>query len=101
MIQHILFWNYTQKVKEQHQEEEMLEFLKQSVETMNGKIDGLLYCTIDKNLSSGYDLVFYSEFENEEALNHFQNHPLHVAHKMRCKDIVTDRLCGDIENHRN
>lgn len=42
-------------------------------------------------------LFFYSEFENQEALKDFQNHPLHEAHKKRCKDLVCKRLCGDIE----
>ena len=52
---------------------------------------------MEENLSSGYDLVFYSEFENQEALKDFQIHPLHEAHKKRCKDLVCKRLCGDIE----
>ena len=84
MIRHILFWNYTDEVKEKHQEKETLIKLKESVE-------------MEENLSSGYDLVFYSEFENQEALKDFQNHPLHEAHKKRCKDLVCKRLCGDIE----
>ena len=52
---------------------------------------------MEENLASGYDLVFYSEFENLEALKNFQTHPLHEAHKKRCKDLVCERLCGDIE----
>ena len=59
--------------------------------------EGLLCVEMEENLSSGYDLVFYSEFENQEALKDFQNHPLHEAHKKRCKDLVCKRLCGDIE----
>jgi len=88
MIRHILFWNYTDEVKEKHQEKETLIKLKESVETLK---------EMEENLSSGYDLVFYSEFENQEALKDFQNHPLHEAHKKRCKDLVCKRLCGDIE----
>ena len=42
MIRHILFWNYTEKVKEKHGEEEALRFMQDSVATMNGNIDGLL-----------------------------------------------------------
>ena len=87
MIRHILFWNYTDEVKEKHQEKETLIKLKESVEILKD-IEGLL---------CGYDLVFYSEFENQEALKDFQNHPLHEAHKKRCKDLVCKRLCGDIE----
>ena len=31
MIRHILFWNYTEKVKEEHTQEESLRFMQQSV----------------------------------------------------------------------
>ena len=64
--------------------------------TMNGNIDGLLQAEIGKNIAGGYDLVFYAEFTDEAALKAFMNHPLHVAHRERCKNIVTDRLCGDL-----
>ena len=96
MIRHILFWNYTEKVKEKHGEEEALRFMQDSVATMNGNIDGLLQAEIGKNIAGGYDLVFYAEFTDEAALKAFMNHPLHVAHRERCKNIVTDRLCGDL-----
>ena len=62
MIRHILFWNYTDEVKEKHQEKETLIKLKESVETLKD-IEGLLCVEMEENLSSGYDLVFYSEFE--------------------------------------
>ena len=74
MIRHILFWNYTDNVKAQHKEEETLKFLQNSVDTMNGHIDGLI----------------------NAALKSFQTHPLHMAHKQRCAELVTDRLCGDL-----
>ena len=98
MIRHILFWNYTDTVKNQHREAEALQFLQESVATMNGHIDGLLKAEIGTNLAGGcgYDLVFYAELEDSDALNVFRDHPLHAAHRERCKDIVTDRLCGDL-----
>ncbi len=97
MIRHILFWNYTDKVKQEHKKDEMLEFMQRSVDTMNGNIDGLIKAEIGRNIAGGYDLVFYAEFDDEQSLKSFMVHPLHVAHRERCKDIVTDRLCGDIE----
>ena len=80
MIRHILFWNYTKEVKENNLEKETLQKLKESVKTLE-EIEGLLCVEMEENLASGYDLVFYSEFENLEALKNFQNHPLHEAHK--------------------
>lgn len=96
MIRHILFWNYTEKVKEEHTQEESLRFMQQSVAAMNGNIEGLLHAEINRNFAGGYDLVFYAEFADEESLKKFMNHPLHVVHREKCKEIVTDRLCGDI-----
>lgn len=96
MIRHILFWNYTEEVKKNHKEKETLIKLKESVKTLE-EIEGLLRVEMEENFSEGYDLVFYSEFKDKEALRKFQDHPLHVAHKIRCKDLVKDRICGDIE----
>lgn len=97
MIRHILFWNFTEKVHKENAEEEALQFLQKSVKTMDGKIDGLRKIEINRNFSSGYDLVFYAELDDRQALQKFQNHPLHIAHRNRCKEIVKDRLVGDIE----
>ena len=96
MIRHILFWNYTDKVKSEHKEKETLKFLQDSVNTMNGHIDGLMNASIGTNIAGGYDLVFYAELRDEKALQQFQNHPLHAAHKQRCAELVTYRLCGDL-----
>ena len=68
-----------------------------SVATMRGRIDGLLCIEIGLNLAGGdYDLIFYAELRDEQALQCFQQHPLHAAHRERCKDLVTARLCGDV-----
>ena len=64
---------------------------------MRGRIDGLLCIEIGLNLAGGnYDLIFSAELRDEQALQCFQQHPLHAAHRERCKDLVTARLCGDV-----
>ena len=50
------------EVKENYLEKETLQKLKESVQTLEG-IEGLLCVEMEENLTSGYDLVFYSEFE--------------------------------------
>lgn len=100
MIRHILFWKYTDNIKAEHKEELALHFLQDSVATMDGKVDGLLKIEIGPNMAGGnYDLVFYAEFRDEESLKAFREHPLHVAHRERCKDIVIGRLCGDVKDY--
>lgn len=56
MIRHILFWNYTDKVKQEHKEDEMLKFMQKSVDTMNGNINRLIHAEIGRNIAGGYDL---------------------------------------------
>lgn len=58
MIRHILFWNFTEKVKEEHTQEESLRFMQQSVLTMNGNIEGLLHAEITAILPVAYEPCF-------------------------------------------
>lgn len=97
MIRHILFWKLTEKVKKSGREQEAIAFIADSVNTMAGKINGMLTAELGENKAGGdYDLIFYSEFRDEESLKAFKDHPLHVAHRERCKDYVTGRLAGDL-----
>lgn len=97
MIRHILFWKLTDEVKKSGKEEEAAAFVAASVQTMVGKVDGLITAELGKNQAGGdYDLIFYSEFRDEKALEAFRDHPLHVAHRERCGKLVTGRLAGDL-----
>jgi len=71
MIRHILFWKYTDTVKAEHKEAEALAFLQKSVATMVGHIEGLRCAEINTNTAGReYDLVFYSELRDADALQH-------------------------------
>lgn len=97
MIRHILFWKLTEEVKKSGREEEAAAMIAASVRTMTGKIDGMFTAELGKNEAGGeYDLIFYSEFRDQASLMAFQNHPLHIAHRERCRNYVTDRLAGDL-----
>lgn len=63
MIRHILFWNYTEKVKEEHTQEESLRFMQQSVATMNGNIEGLLHAEITAILPVAMTLFFMQNLQ--------------------------------------
>ena len=41
-------------------------------------------------------MIWYSEFDDDAALEAFREHPLHVAHRERCAPYVTGRLAGDL-----
>ncbi len=95
MLKHILFWQFSDAVNDGNRQE-VLEKLSASVKNLEGKIDGLLSCEIGENVvGADCDFVFYATFASLEALQHFQNHPLHVAHKQMAAPFVKNRLAAD------
>ncbi len=95
MLKHILFWQFSDAVTEENRAA-VLKKLSDSVKNLEGKIDGLLSCEIGKNIvGTDCDFVFYATFASLEALQNFQNHPLHVAHKQMAAPFVKNRLAAD------
>lgn len=81
MIKHIVMWKV-----EDHEvhgtKEEIMKKVKESLEGLKGKIDGLLDIEVGKNFNEGaaaYDIVLYATFTSKEALEGYQTHPKHVA----------------------
>ena len=97
MIRHILFWKLQEEYREGEKRREADARLAASVETL-APIPGLHNAKIGPNLAGGeYDLVFYADLDDRNALAAFRDHPLHVAHRERCASLVTGRLAGDLE----
>ncbi len=78
MVKHMIIW----KLKEGLENPEAKkQEIKESLEGLVGKIDGLVEMKIHINgmdCSSG-DIMMDSTFESAEALALYQNHPEHVA----------------------
>lgn len=67
-----------------------------SVRNMQGKIDGLLQAEIGENtLGNEWDFVFYTVFSSQAALDAYQEHPLHVAHKQMAAPYLQARIAAD------
>lgn len=69
--------------------------LKDAIESMAGKIPGLLSIEagLDFNMSAAaYDLVLISSHEDEDALNIYQDHPVHVE----VKNLIVPRVTGRV-----
>ena len=95
MLKHILFWQFSDAVTDENRKA-VLEKLSASVKNLEGKIDGLLSCEIGENqVGSDCDFVFYATFESMDALQAFQNHPLHVAPKQMAAPYVKNRVAAD------
>ncbi len=98
MVKHIVMW----KLKEEaHGNDKVTNarLIKEKLEALNGQISGLirLEVGIDFLGEGNLDVVLCSELENREALDTYQNHPLHQALLPFVKEAVTERKAVDYE----
>jgi quinol monooxygenase YgiN len=88
LIKHIVMWNLrgdTDQAKAR-----AVEVLKRSFESLRGRIPGLLHLEIGVDSSrSDYacDVVLYSEFESQAALDAYAVHPEHQRVKQELADL--------------
>lgn len=82
MIRHIVMWNLAGDSQEAKQRN--IELLRRSFHSLNGRIPGLRRLEIGAD-SSGVDyacdVVLYSEFDSQEALDAYATHPEHLRVK--------------------
>lgn len=98
MVKHIVMW----KLKEEahgNDKNTNARLIKEKLESLSGKIDGLLKIEIGIDFLGGnnFDVVLYSELTDREALDTYQNHPLHQAELPFIREIVVDRKAVDFE----
>ena len=76
MVKHVILW----KLKDEHNNSTVKQGIKDGLEGLMGKIDGLLEIKVEINglSSSNADVMLYSVFENEDALKNYAIHPEHV-----------------------
>lgn len=97
MIKHIVMW----KLKEFSEGKDKLEnakIIKNSLENLKDKVEQIKFIEVGININQSqqaYDIVLYSEFENVQALNDYQNHPEHLkvsefVGKVRDERVVVD-----------
>lgn len=97
MIRHIVLWNL-KDVAEGNDKVTNACIIKESLESLVGKINGLKKAEVNIGCNpNGFDLCLYSELESKEALDLYQNHPLHVAVKQFVSKVVTERAVSDCE----
>jgi hypothetical protein len=91
MVKHIVLWRLKNKADAAH--------VKQQLESMRGKIPGLLSLEVGLNFAEGspVDLGLYSEFKDTAALEEYANHPVHVPVKQFVGALVAERWVLDYE----
>lgn len=88
MVKHIVMW----KLRGDTPEQKALNAarLKRSFESLRGRIPGLLRLEVGVDHSAvdyACDVVLYSEFENQAALDGYANHPEHLRVKNEIGDM--------------
>ena len=96
MVKHIILW----KLKEDANNMTVKQGIKNGLEGLLGKIDGLVEIKVEINgfESSNADVMLYSVFENEQALKNYAVHPehVHVADTF-VRPFTEVRMCMDFE----
>ena len=96
MVKHIILW----KLKEEANNVTVKQGIKDGLEGLLGKIDGLLEIKveIDGLPSSNADVMLYSVFESEKALKEYAVHPEHIfVADTYVRPFTEIRLCLDFE----
>jgi hypothetical protein len=82
MIKHIVMWNMAGDTKEDRRT--AAEFLRSRFETLRDEVPGLLHLEVGLDHSRvdyACDVVLYTEFESQEALDAYASHPAHLRVK--------------------
>lgn len=99
MVKHIVFW----KLKDEangNDKAANARLIKEKLEDLNEKIEGLVKVEVGINFldsPANYDVALYSEVASKEALDFYQNHPLHQAVLPFVREVVSGRIAVDYE----
>ena len=96
MVKHVILW----KLKDEHNNSTVKQGIKDGLEGLMGKIEGLMEIKVEINglSSSNADVMLYSVFENEDALKNYAVHPEHVyVADTFVRPFTEVRMCMDFD----
>ena len=97
MIKHIVMWRLREEAGDKATN---AQELKRLLESLNGRIPGLLKLEVGIDFSKegeSSDVVLYSEFESNAALQAYQTHPAHNEVVPFVKSVRGERRVVDYE----
>lgn len=100
MIKHIVMWNIRGDTAAEKQHG--IALLKRSFESLRGLVPGLLHLEIGVDTSGidyACDVVLYSEFESQAALDGYATHAEHLRVKREVGDLRIARHQVDYPEH--
>jgi len=99
MVKHIVMWKLKDRAHG-NLKAENAKLIKEKLESLDGKIPGLLKLEVGINFSitdESSDVVLYSEFVSKEALDGYQAHPDHKAIMPFIKEARSERRMVDYD----
>jgi len=98
LIRHVVMWNVRGDSPEQKAAN--VERLRRSFHSLRGRVPGLLHLEIGVDTSGvdyACDVVLYSEFASQAALDVYAHHPEHLRVKQEIGDMRIARHQVDYE----
>jgi quinol monooxygenase YgiN len=99
MIKHIVMWKFKEQAEGASKAVNLAKaktLLEACAHIAPGTVK-LEVATAQSGLECTYDLVMYSEFVDQAALDAYQNHPQHLALKPFIGSVRMERQCMDYE----
>jgi heme-degrading monooxygenase HmoA len=96
VIKHIVMWNVRGETAAE--KAQSIARLQRSFESLRGRIPGLLHLEIgvdNSRIDYACDVVLYTEFESQAALDAYGSHPEHLRVKQEVGDLRTARYQVD------
>jgi quinol monooxygenase YgiN len=97
MLKHIVMWKL-KATSDGYSREQNAHRIRQALEALVGRIDGLLELEVGINTgdeNDAFDLVLYSVFRDQAAYAAYLQHPEHKAIVPLVKMARSDRACVD------
>lgn len=99
MVKHIVMWSLKESA-EGRRKDENIEEMKARLEGLKDKIGEIQCLEVGINFNEtgdAFDMVLYTEFENREALDIYQNHPEHIRVRDFVRSVRLERKVVDYE----
>ena len=96
MVKHIVMW----RLKTESSKAADAQRIKELLEGLAGQIPGMTHIEVGTNFltdSNSSDVVLYSEFVDRDALEGYQQHPLHLSVVLHVKALVSERRVVDYQ----
>jgi quinol monooxygenase YgiN len=100
LIKHVIMWRLWDSAQG-FTKAENAQRMKQQLEGLERSIPEIRHLEVGININTSadaFDIVLYSEFENRDDLETYQNHPAHLEFKTFIDEMRAEKRVVDYES---